>query len=349
MPHQFLHFGTAGEGRRAGQQVEEGAAQAIQVGTNGDPPRVACLFRRDEIGCAQQCAGPRQWGLRQAGDMLNLLLKPGQPHIEDLEDPPIAVFAVADTGELLVALRDQRWPLQQYRRPRATAAGGPHRHQQIRRLDVAMNQAHLVRVLQPLRGLPNVVACLFDGPRPGESHQLLERHAVDILHRQIMHAFDFVEVEDDDDVGMVELGDGLGFALEARDDLRLRGQHGRSDDLDGHDALQAQLNGLVDVAHPALANLLQKAEWADDKSFTLPFEQELLLKWSQPPASDKIGRELVSGREPIAVPSDRFNLAWVQQLAPAEERQQLVRRGYGHADFLPAWYASRGREFQSEA
>ncbi len=64
---------------------------------------------------------------------------------------------------------------------------------------------------------------------------------------------------------MVELRSGLGLGVETLDVL-LGGQLTREDHLEGHDAIEADLPGLVDHAHPAAPDLLQEfvvAEVAD--------------------------------------------------------------------------------------
>ena len=53
--------------------------------------------------------------------------------------------------------------------------------------------------------------------------------------------------------GVVELGRGLGLALEAAPEVRVGGE-GRRDRLDRHVPVQERVLGLVDLAHRALAD-----------------------------------------------------------------------------------------------
>ena len=80
-----------------------------------------------------------------------------------------------------------------------------------------------------------------------------------IEHR---HAVDFPGVEGRDDARVVELADRLHFALESGDGLGvvhpLFGDH-----LQGDDAVELGVQGLVDRAHAALAEFLQKAILAE--------------------------------------------------------------------------------------
>ena len=63
-----------------------------------------------------------------------------------------------------------------------------------------------------------------------------------------------LEAVDRGDVGVIELGEELRFALEARQALLVLGEGGRQD-LDRHLALQARVGGAIDLAHAALAEL----------------------------------------------------------------------------------------------
>jgi hypothetical protein len=56
-------------------------------------------------------------------------------------------------------------------------------------------------------------------------------------------------VEDGEDVGVVEGGDGAGLALEPRESLRV-GAHFLRKDLDRHLAPEAWIERAVDLAHP---------------------------------------------------------------------------------------------------
>src|SRR4051812_34639872 len=63
MADEFLNVRPAGEWRLAGEAVVERAAERIDVGADIDVARVARLFRRDKVRCAEQSSSPRQWGV----------------------------------------------------------------------------------------------------------------------------------------------------------------------------------------------------------------------------------------------------------------------------------------------
>ena len=66
------------------------------------------------------------------------------------------------------------------------------------------------------------------------------------------------DVVDGADVGMVQCGSGLGFALEARERLRVAGNVFRQE-LQGDEAVEPSVLGLVDHTHAAAAELLDDA------------------------------------------------------------------------------------------
>ena len=109
---QFFRRRAAGEGRSAGQQVAEGAAEAVQVGAGIHPPRVAGLLRSEEIHRANDDTELRQ-GRSVAGrsGAVGLICRRARPRSSSL------------TMWLLVA-------------------------QQLARLDVAVDQPPFVSVLQ---------------------------------------------------------------------------------------------------------------------------------------------------------------------------------------------------------
>ena len=61
------------------------------------------------------------------------------------------------------------------------------RDHQVRRLDVAVDHVVLVDVLQPARRLANDLARLGNRQRPVLGDQLVEAHALDVLHHQVVH------------------------------------------------------------------------------------------------------------------------------------------------------------------
>ena len=128
--------------------------------------------------------------------------------------------------------------------------------QQVGRLDVAVDQAHIMGVMQPGGSLADDLTGQADRDRIALADELVEVGPVDVFHDQIMPALDLVGVEGGDDVGVMQLGGGANLALEHLHGLgrlhELRRQH-----LDGHDALHRHVHGLVDPAHAALPQLVE--------------------------------------------------------------------------------------------
>ena len=71
-------------------------------------------------------------------------------------------------------------------------------------------------------------------------------------------AFLLADVVNSADVGMIQSGRGLRFALEAAKRLRVAG-HFVGQELQGDEAMEASVFGLVDDAHPAAAELFDDA------------------------------------------------------------------------------------------
>ena len=77
-----------------------------------------------------------------------------------------------------------------------------------------------------------------------------QRLAFEVLHDEIRRAGLFAHVIQRADVGMIELRDRAGFAVEALAELRIGGERLR-EDLDRHRAIEPRVARLVDLAHPA--------------------------------------------------------------------------------------------------
>ena len=141
----FSIGGAAGEGHLTGQQEMEGAAEGIQVGADVGLARVEGLLRRDVVEGAHDGAFAGQLA---GGAVLILTGDAREAHVEDLDDGP-----AGDLRRLVGAVL-------------RLAAGGPG-DEQIARLDVAVDHALLVGVLQAERRLPDVVAGKRGGQRTG--------------------------------------------------------------------------------------------------------------------------------------------------------------------------------------
>ena len=123
-------------------------------------------------------------------------------------------------------------------------------------LDVAVNDALLVRRRQALRHVRRVLGGLAHAERP-VAQPRAHRLALEQLRHHVQALPLLSGVVDGDDVGVRERGDRLRLRLEAGQRVgvleEVLGQH-----LDRHVALEPGVAGAVDLPHPA------GAEWADD-------------------------------------------------------------------------------------
>ena len=87
---------------------------------------------------------------------------------------------------------------------------------------------------------------------------MLQRLAFEKFHGDEGFAVFFADVVNGADVGMIERGGGLGFALEARESLRICGNSFRQK-FERDEAQQADVFGFVDHAHAATAELFEDA------------------------------------------------------------------------------------------
>ena len=123
----------------------------------------------------------------------------------------------------------------------------------IRRLEIAMHDAGRVRLGKRTRNLRGVVQALAERQSLALD-QIVQRLAFHVLHGDEMHAVGFLDVVDGDNVGVIERRSRFSFLHEAAPPLRvlhlvLR-QH-----LDGDEAVQVRVTGLVNHAHAAFAEL----------------------------------------------------------------------------------------------
>jgi hypothetical protein len=121
--------------------------------------------------------------------------------------------------------------------------------EQVLGLDVPVDDAAAVGVVDGVDRLDQQL-----DRAPGRGHQLAHRAPADQLHGQVVAALLLAHLVDGDDVGMREARGHLRLAGEALavDGLAL------VDDLEGHEALQAQLPGAVDHAGAAAAHPLEQ-------------------------------------------------------------------------------------------
>ena len=134
-------------------------------------------------------------------------------------------------------------------------------NQDVVRLDVPMDDPLLVGMFQSARAGDDHVERVADGELAEFSEPRLHAAAVDILHGAIVKTVGFADTVTAHDVGVIEPGHDTRLALEALDELRIRGQV-PGEHLDGGVAVQAELACHVDRAHAAGAELSGELEIA---------------------------------------------------------------------------------------
>ncbi len=213
-------------GERAGprQQLEEGYAEAVNIGADVGLAGAGHLFWGHVVAGADDLAVAGQAAL-----LFDFADKAGQSDVEHLHD----------------GARVRR----------------DGRHQQVRRFDVAVDQLAVVDVLQGERRLIHALASPDRGQTSELLQQHLQAAAGDVLHHEAVGAVDLVSVVGDNQVRVVEGGRRADLAQEAGDragavDDRL-GQH-----LDGDAAVEIGVLRFEDDAHRAAAAELEQLVFA---------------------------------------------------------------------------------------
>ena len=214
------------ERRRAGQELVEQHAQRIDVGARVDVEVVELgLLGRHVKRCAQHHL--MSCVQRLLGQ--RLMHRLGQAEVDHL-------------GHRLVVIR---------------------RDQDVRGLQVAVNDAFLVRVLKRGADLDEEVQPFLDAQSRGVAI-LGDRHALDVFHHEIGPArFGQSAVQDLGDIGVVHQRQRLAFGLEAsQDGARI---HSGLDQLECDLAANGgRLLGRPDRPHAPLADLLEQLVAAGD-------------------------------------------------------------------------------------
>ena len=112
-----------------------------------------------------------------------------------------------------------------------------------------MDDARAMRRVEGRRDLDRDLERLLERQR-ALCEPVRQRLAVEVLHDEIRRAGLFADVVQRADVGMIELRDRAGFAVEPLAELRIGGERLR-EDLDGDRAIEPRVARLVDLAHPA--------------------------------------------------------------------------------------------------
>ena len=124
-----------------------------------------------------------------------------------------------------------------------------------------MDDARLVGDGQRLAHLVDDLAGAADFQGAAVLDRLADIGAVDELHGEEMLPALLADGEAADDIGMIKPGADARLADETRNDIGIARQV-RRQQLEGHLAVEADLPGVVDHAHPALAQFLDDLEIA---------------------------------------------------------------------------------------
>ena len=130
------------------------------------------------------------------------------------------------------------------------------RDHDVLRLDVAVNDAVRMRVLERFCDLRGIAQRLLRAEHAALREALLERHALDELHDDILRVAAVPHVIHRDDVRLREHGDGVCLRLKAVFQLGIL-RHLITQDLDGDIAVQLMAHGLINDRHAAAADDLQ--------------------------------------------------------------------------------------------
>ena len=87
---------------------------------------------------------------------------------------------------------------------------------------------------------------------------MLESLAVEEFHGDKLLAALLPDFVDGADIGMIESRSGLSLAFEAREGLRIASDLGR-EEFESHEAVEINVFGFVDDAHPAAAEFFEDA------------------------------------------------------------------------------------------
>ena len=265
-----------------GEEPVQRATQGVDVGANVDGACIASLLRRHVVDGAEQAECFR-------------VATAAQPRQSEVEDLDLSVWRAA-----------------------AEVAGVAVGHQEVGRLDVAMNQAVLVRVAQAVGSLADEIARQRNRQRPAFNDVLLEVLPGDELHDQVAQDFplaagylDLTGVKSQHDVRVAEHGQRLHLASEPFEKDRLGlvlvdGEH-----LERNRALHMDVLGLVDDTHPTGADAVEDAVVAQDKAERLAGEHAARLVVVE----KAVGNEGLGQERRVVLP----------QVGPVcQERQQLV-------------------------
>ena len=209
---------------------------------------------------------------------------------------------------------------------------------QVGRLDVAVDEAGRVGVLQPVGGLADVVGGADRVEPAAARDQLLQIDAVHVLHDEEIGSALRVHVVGADDVRMIEGGDGLGLAVEAGQGGGVVGLVGRQH-LERDLPPQLEVLAQVDRPHAAGADAVEDEVLADDEPRPPAAHQVVGLERREEAVADQQGgqvaRPVRQGGGPAQVGDVRGQPERVQRQALLNQVQKVRGGGWrGHRDHL---------------
>ncbi len=133
------------------------------------------------------------------------------------------------------------------------------RQHQVRRLDVAVDDPHLVRVAEAGAQLEDQFEAANQAQRRSAADDLAERLAIDVLHRDERLSLVLADIVDGDDVGMGQTRRGAGFPGEPLLDLVVEDRQ----DLERNGPIEDRIAGQIQQPHAALAQAIKDFVPAD--------------------------------------------------------------------------------------
>ena len=211
-----------------------------------------------------------------------------------------------------------------------------HRHHDVARLDVAVHDASVMRVLERGGDLTNDVERLAFGDALAGNDAVVHSVAVDILHHEVVQAVGFADLVGGNDVVVTEARGRPAFLLEARDEVRVLAEV-LGQNLDSDEPVERDLAREVDLGHRALSEFSQDliALNPGDRLSRLGLDADLV---------ELVGRGQVSLEEEFA---QRGGAALFN--AGAQFAQALIHRRLADDATLDECATERGVEIGSAA
>src|SRR6185503_14306036 len=126
----------------------------------------------------------------------------------------------------------------------------------VRRLEIAVQHPLRMRVVNRLRNLARVPRRALRRQRT-IANNVSERASPDVIHREVMMTIPLAGLVNADNVWMLKVSGGLGFAAEPKHFLFAR-ELPRENHLQRDDSIQRNLSRAIDDAHATASNLLKQ-------------------------------------------------------------------------------------------